>query len=90
MSNQPPSDKDRFIYPKAKYQGDFTPEKLAFDANLQEFAQRVAMLCSLETGGKLEPEAAYREIKEMWRKLKKSKAQLLDTERPNPPDLPAE
>jgi hypothetical protein len=90
LNNQPPNDKDKFLYPKTKYQGDFTPEKLAFDANLQEFAQRVAILCSLETGGKMEPEEAYREIKGLWRKLKDSKANLLDAERPKPPELPPE
>ena len=47
------SDKKRFLYPIGKYYGQFTPENLVFDANLQEFAQRVAYLCGLETNGKI-------------------------------------
>ena len=41
-----------------------------------EFAQRVNYLCSLETGGKISPEAAYQEIKDLWKQLKRSKKQL--------------
>lgn len=77
--------KDSFFYPRGSYHGDFSPERLAFDANLQEFAQRVAILCGLETGGKISQEAAYQEIKHLWKQLKRSKTELLD--RPAPPDV---
>jgi hypothetical protein len=80
--------KDQFLNPRSRYYGEFSPENLAFDANLQEFANRVAILCSLETGGKISPEEAYREIKQLWHQLKDSKAQLLDAPKPEPPDLP--
>jgi hypothetical protein len=75
-----PSDrsKDEFFNPTALYRGDFTPEHLAFNANLQEFAQRVSLLCGLETGGKIPPEQAYEQIKELWKQLKESKKNLLD------------
>ncbi len=43
---------DDFLMPRSKYHGEFTPQNLAFNANLQEFAQRVALICALETGGK--------------------------------------
>lgn len=80
--------KDRFIHPRARYHGNFKPENLAFNANLQEFAQRVSYICSLETGGKIPSEAAYQEIRQLWKQLKRSKAELLDAPKPPLPDLP--
>lgn len=92
-NNHPPGEGDRqkkqqreqFFYPRARYQGEFTPEQLAFNANLQEFAQRVGLVCALETGGKLESLEAYHRIKDLWKELKLSKDQLLD--RPDLPDV---
>ncbi len=72
-------DKEAFLNPKASYQGKFTPEHLAFNANLQEFANRVAIICSLETGGKISPEDAYGQIKALWESLAISKENFLDT-----------
>jgi len=68
--------KDEFLYPRSRYQGEFRPERLVFNANLQEFAQRVAYVCALETGGKISPGQAYLEIKQLWKQLKRSKKQL--------------
>ncbi|MGD1703125.1 DUF7219 family protein [Dapis sp. BLCC M229] len=68
--------KDDFLYPHSRYHGDFTPENLVFNANLQEFAQRVSIICGLETGGKISPEEAYDKIKDLWKQLKKSKKNL--------------
>ena len=81
-------DKDNFLYPIGKYRGEFTPEQLAFNANLQEFAQRISLICGLETGGKITPEDAYLQIKNLWKDLKESKQALLDQTRPDPPELP--
>lgn len=83
-------DKENFLYPTGRYRGEFTPARLAFNANLQEFAQRVSLLCGLETGGKVSSEEAYLEIKKLWHDLKKSKQTLLDEEAPPRPDLPPE
>ncbi|MBW4537572.1 MAG: hypothetical protein KME43_00345 [Myxacorys chilensis ATA2-1-KO14] len=69
--------KEEFLYPTARYRGEFTPEHLAFNANLQEFAQRVSLLCGLETSGKIPPEEAYDDIKRLWKQLKESKENLL-------------
>ncbi|MEM6449737.1 MAG: hypothetical protein AAF703_05415 [Cyanobacteria bacterium P01_D01_bin.105] len=69
--------KDNFIRPRSKYQGEFTPQNLAFNANLQEFAQRVSIICNLETGGKISSEDAYKNIKKLWKDLKASKKNLL-------------
>lgn len=73
-----------FLDPRSKYYGTFSPEKLAFNANLQEFTQKVGYICALETGGKLTSEEAYRRIKQEWKQLKKSKKGLhIDGEKPS-------
>lgn len=70
-------DKDRYIRPISRYRGEFSPENLAFDANLQEFANRILIVCALETGGKISPIEAYQQIKNLWTELDKSKKNLL-------------
>ncbi len=80
-------EKDEFLFPKYPYQGEITsnnPEYLLFNANLQEFGQRVGYICNLETGGKISPEAAYKQIKVLWKGLKQSKKQLGIQEPPSP------
>lgn len=81
-------EQEKFLYPTSRYRGEFSPGNLAFNANLQEFAQRVVTLCALETNGKLPPEQAYKEIKQLWHQLKQSKEALLDQPPPaaKPPD----
>lgn len=76
-TNPPNSpDRDSFLFPRASYHGDFTPENLVFNSNLQEFAQRVNYVCNLETAGKLSSEAAYQKIKQLWKELKTSRKAL--------------
>lgn len=70
------TDRDEFLYPRSRYHGDFSPQNLAFNANLQEFAQRVSYVCNLETGGKISPDDAYEQIKKLWKELKQSKKNL--------------
>lgn len=69
-------DKSDFLYPRSRYYGQVKPENLVFNANLQEFAQRVSFICNLETAGKLSPEESYNQIKALWKQLKLSKKQL--------------
>lgn len=88
MTDNPEASKNQFLYPIGRYRGEFTPEHLAFNANLQEFAQRVSLLCGLETGGKISPNEAYKEIKDLWSQLKQSKEALLDQADQPRPDLP--
>jgi len=76
--SSPNFDKDRFFNPRTSYRGEFTPENLAFNANLQEFANKVTVICALETNGKISPSDAYYQIKELWKKLQESKRNLLD------------
>ncbi|NJN74567.1 MAG: hypothetical protein HC799_18115 [Limnothrix sp. RL_2_0] len=70
------SDKDQFLYPHESYRGEFTLENVAFNANLQEFAQRVNVICNLETNGKISTDQAYKDIKALWKELKNSKKSL--------------
>ena len=70
------SNKDQFIYPKESYRGDFTLENIAFNANLQQFAQQVNIVCNLETNGKITQDDAYKQIKQLWRELKSSRKSL--------------
>ncbi|XHX76766.1 MAG: hypothetical protein RBJ76_20345 [Stenomitos frigidus ULC029] len=65
-----------FLYPTAHYRGAVKPENLVFNANLQEFSQRVGYISCLESGGKLSPEESYQQIKSLWKQLKQSKRQL--------------
>jgi hypothetical protein len=79
-----PSEKDNFLFPTGRYYGEFTPEKLLFDANLQEFSHRVTIICALENGGKIPPLDAYNQIKALWQKLSNSRDNLLaDDENPD-------
>ena len=61
-----------FIAPCSTYRGVVRPENLVFNANLQEFAQRVGFICNLETNGKLSPEAAFHELQSLWASLEGS------------------
>jgi hypothetical protein len=70
------ADAHDFLHPRGRYRGEFKPENLMFNANLQEFSQRVTYVCCLETGGKITPEESYREIQSLWKQLKKSRKEL--------------
>ena len=68
--------KSSFLYPHHGYHGQVKPKNLVFNSNLQEFAQKISYICNLETGGKIPPEQAYKEIKSLWKELKRSKKEL--------------
>ncbi|MGF1589992.1 MAG: hypothetical protein ACFCU7_12240 [Pleurocapsa sp.] len=81
MTQESDNGKNNFLYPKASYHGDFSPNEpnnLVFNANLQEFAQKVAYICALETNGKISTEEAYNQIKKLWHQLKTTKKALLE------------
>lgn len=78
MSDDLQKQKDNFIMPQAPYRGEFTPERMVFNSNLQEFANKISLICNLETGGKITSEDAYSQIKKLWKDLKASKKVLLD------------
>lgn len=51
-------------------------EEIIFNDNLQEFATKIGYICSLETNGKVPPDQAYQQIRDLWKSLKKSKKNL--------------
>jgi len=51
-------------------------EDIIFDANLKEFAHRIGIICALEAGEKIAAEEAYKQIKSLYKELKKSKKAL--------------
>lgn len=46
-------DKNSFLYPRYRYYGDVYPENLVFNANLQEFSQKISYISALKTAGKI-------------------------------------
>lgn len=68
--------KDEFLHPHHRYQGEFTPEYLVFNANLQEFAQKIGYIVNLQTNGKISTEEACHRIKAIWEVLELSREQL--------------
>lgn len=77
------ADKENFLFPHSRYYGQFKPENLVFNANLQEFAQKAGYIVNLQTSGKITAEEAYRQIKTLWKKLKHSKKELGITDEPS-------
>jgi hypothetical protein len=80
IPQEPQNFKKGCLNPLGRYTSEFTPNNLAFDANLQEFAQQTFYLCNLETNGKITPEETYGQIKQLWRQLEQSKQELLDND----------
>ncbi|KYC38877.1 hypothetical protein WA1_33225 [Scytonema hofmannii PCC 7110] len=76
MKKSNSTNRNDFIYPYGRYYGKVKPENLAFNANLQEFAQKLSFITGLETSGKLTPEEAYNQIEALWEQLKHSTKML--------------
>ncbi len=74
--NNNENEKKSYLYPRSSYRGEFTPENLVFNANLQEFAQKVGYICNLETNGKIPSNQAYEQIRVLWKDLKSSMKNL--------------
>ncbi len=70
------NDLQAFLYPLARYYGEIKPHNLVFNANLQEFSQRVSLIANLQTNGKLSPEESYTQVEALWQQLQTSKNQL--------------
>jgi len=61
------------------YRGDdWTPERVAFHQNLEQFADRVGLIVGLQGNGKISQEMAYDQIKQLWASLRSSKSSLLE------------
>jgi hypothetical protein len=50
-----------------------------FEKELGKFSDKVDILVGLEMGGKISPEQAYQEIKDMYKELKKLRKKEKDT-----------
>ena len=70
------NDLQAFLYPLARYHREVRPHNLVFNANLQEFSQRVSLIANLQTNGKLSPEESYAQVEALWQQLQTSKNQL--------------
>ncbi|MBC6479523.1 MAG: hypothetical protein GDA56_18840 [Hormoscilla sp. GM7CHS1pb] len=66
----------RILYSKSRYYGEVKPENLVFNANLQEFAQRVSYISSFASSGKITLDQAFSDIESLWQRLEESKKQL--------------
>ncbi|MCC5654467.1 hypothetical protein LC609_32725 [Nostoc sp. XA013] len=64
--------KNNFLHERYQYLGKFTPQNFLFNANLQEFSQRVCYLCNLQTLGKVSSQECYEEIESLLQKLAQS------------------
>ena len=62
----------QYLYPHASYKGVTKPENVVFNANLQEFAQRIGYIANLETAGKISTQEAYKKVRELWEDLEAS------------------
>lgn len=63
----------------SSYRGkDWSPQRLVFHQNLESFADRVGLIVGLQSNGKMSQEAAYTEIRKIWKELKNSKGELLN------------
>ena len=61
------------------YRGaDWSPERLAFHQNLETFADRVGLIVGLQSNGKISQDQAFKDIKKLWKEVRRSKDQLLD------------
>lgn len=69
-------ERNEFFYPRGQYRGEATPENVAFDATLQEFAHRVNFIAGLHTGGKLSSQECYDRIKQSWQQVKMTRQEL--------------
>lgn len=67
----------------SSYRGSgWSPQRLVFHQNLETFADRVGLLVGLQANGKLSQEAAYAQIRQLWKELKQSKDSLIDGDLP--------
>ena len=67
-----PKQSDFFLCHNSTYYGQVKSKNLLFNSNLQKFTQKVSYICCLETGGKVSPENSFRQLKSLWKELKKT------------------
>lgn len=75
---------DEFLFPRRRYRGPSQPKYLLFNANLQEFSQRVGYISALHTNGKLNSAEAYGQLRQLWKELKHRRRQFEIGQDPGP------
>lgn len=71
--------KEQFLNPLAPYRGELRPQTLIFNANLQEFAQKVGFISGLHTAGKITSADAQQRLSQLWSHLEASGVEMLRT-----------
>jgi hypothetical protein len=61
------------VFPFGSYQGRFSLENLAFNANLQEFARQTNKIADSHGQGHLDSDEALHQLEQLWQQLKASK-----------------
>jgi hypothetical protein len=64
-----------FFCPQARYTGTPLPGHETFNFHFQYFANRVSLLCALQTGGKLSPSDAHRRLLHLWQEFESAIAE---------------
>jgi hypothetical protein len=90
MRDQPSSFEDAMAWDEgthspleahSSYRGeDWSPERLVFHQNLEQFAERVGLIVALQGNGKITQEEAFDEIRQIWTQLQSSRESLLETD----------
>lgn len=61
------------IFPLGPYQGRFSLENLAFNANLQEFTLQANKIANAHGQGHIASDEALHQLEQLWQQLKASK-----------------
>ena len=64
------------VFPFGRHVGHFSPENLAFNANLQEFSLRVNQIVGFHDQGRLTADEALHQLERLWTEFKHSKSGL--------------
>jgi hypothetical protein len=71
-----PQPLDSFIYPPSCYSGEPISENIVFNHQLQVFSQEIAYIGGLEASGQISSKAAYKQVKELWKQVRRFKKKL--------------
>ena len=61
------------VFPFGPYQGQFSFENLAFNANLQEFTKQAQKIADSHGQGHIASDEALHQLEQLWQQLKASK-----------------
>lgn len=61
------------VFPFGPYQGRFSIENLAFNANLQEFTRQARKIADSHEQGHIDSDKALYQLEQLWKQFKASK-----------------